>query len=120
MLNASTKLNGSDYEFPEAAEGDSAFGAPGWVRQADILRPIAPVLSARDDTFTIRAYGDKVAQGGNIIAQAWCEAVLKRSRNFCDATDPADSIEPPTSPTNLAFGRKYEIVSFRWLAPDEV
>jgi len=120
VSDASKKLSGSDYEFPEAAEGDSAFGAPGWVRQADILRPIAPVLSARDDTFTIRAYGDKLDQQGNIIAQAWCEAVVKRTRNFCDASDPADSIEPPTSPTNLAFGRKYEIVSFRWLAPEEV
>jgi hypothetical protein len=114
------KFVGADYQFDQAAEGSSAYGAPGWIRQADILRPIAPILTARDDTFTIRAYGDKLDQSGNIIAQAWCEAVVKRNRNFCDASDPADSIEPPASPTNVAFGRKYEIVAFRWLVPDEV
>jgi hypothetical protein len=120
MLASDSKLNGAGYEFDEAAGGDSAYGAPGWIRQADILRPIAPVLSARDDTFTIRAYGDKLDQEGNVLAQAWCEAVVRRSRDFCDASDEADAIEPPTSPINTAFGRRYQIVNFRWLRPSEV
>lgn len=120
MPESDPKLDGVDYEFSKAAEGSSAYGAPAWIRQADVLRPIAPILSARDDTFTIRAYGDSLDQSGAIVSRAWCEAVVKRTRNFCDPSDPADSIEPPVSPTNIRFGRKYEIVAFRWLSPDEV
>jgi hypothetical protein len=89
------KLDGADYEFPESAEGSSAYGAPGWIRQADILRPIAPILSVRDDTFTIRAYGDSVDQNGNVIARAWCEAVVKRTRDFSADSDAADSVDSP-------------------------
>ena len=114
------KLRGANYEFAKAAEGSSAYGVPGWIRQADVLRPIAPILSARDDTFTIRAYGDATDASGNVIAKAWCEAVVRRTRDFCDQADAADSIEPPSSPTNTKFGRRYQIVTFRWLNKDEV
>ena len=113
-------LAGADYQFTEAAEGRSAHGAPGWIRQADILRPIAPILSVRDDTFTIRAYGDSLDQTGKVVARAWCEAVVKRTREFSDKADPPDSIEPPTIGLNATFGRRYEIVSFRWLSLNEV
>ncbi len=114
------KIRTVRYAFPEAAEGDSAYGAPGWIRQADILRPIAPILTVRDDTFTIRAYGDALDANGNVEARAWCEAVVKRTRNFAESTDPADSIDAPTDPANTRFGRKYEMISFRWLNATEV
>jgi len=114
------KLAGVGYAFEKAAEGSSAYGAPGWIRQADVLRPIAPILSARDDTFTIRAYGNALDASGKIVAKAWCEAVVKRTRDFCDPADEADSIEPPLSPDNVKFGRRYQIASFRWLNADEV
>ena len=113
-------LDGVDYDFALAAEGNSAYGMPGWIRQADVLRPIAPVLSARDDTFTIRAYGDVRDAAGDITARAWCEATVRRQRNYVDSTDAPDSINGPTSEINRTFGRKYEIVSFRWLESDEV
>ncbi len=114
------KLTGVNYEFKKAAEGSSAYGAPGWIRQADILRPIAPILSVRDDTFTIRAYGDALDKDGKVIAQAWCEAIVKRTREFCDKSDAADSIDPPANQRNVTFGRYYDIVSFRWLSANEV
>ncbi len=120
MPPGDAKLSGVGYEFKEAAEGDSAYGAPGWIRQADILRPLAPVISVRDDTFTIRAYGDATDQDGNVIAKAWCEAVVKRTRQFSDTSDAADTINPPVNPMNTTYGRRYEIVSFRWLSADEV
>lgn len=121
MAATDAKLAGVNYEFNKAAEGSSAYGAPGWIRQADILRPIAPILSVRDDTFTIRAYGDALDKEGNkVVAQAWCEATVKRTRDFADPADAADSIDPPTNPMNVTFGRYYEIVSFRWLNADEV
>ena len=90
------------------------------VRQADILRPIAPVLSVRDDTFTIRAYGDSRDQNGKVMAKAWREAVVKRTRDFANNSEASDSMDPPAKQSNTTFGRRYEIFSFRWLHSDEV
>jgi len=120
MLPSDPKLNGVDYKFPEAAAGASAYGVPGWIRQADILRPLAPILSVRDDTFTIRAYGDCLDPSGKVIAKAWCEAVVKRTREFVNTADAADTINPPTNAMNTTFGRRYEMISFRWLNSHEV
>ncbi len=115
------RLAGAGYLFPEAAVGKSTYGMPGWIRQADVLSPLAPILSARDDTFTIRAYGDaRSPDGKTILAKAWCEATVRRSRDFVDPADPAESVNTPTRAANLAFGRRFSIVSFRWLSPDEV
>jgi hypothetical protein len=120
MAPTDSKLAGVNYAFDKAAEGSSAYGVPGWFRQADILRPIAPILSVRDDTFTIRTYGDSRDKNGNVVARAWCEAVVKRTRAFSDNSEPPDSIDPPAKQTNTTFGRRYEVVSFRWLNPSEV
>ena len=109
-----------EYAFPEAAEGYNTYGLPGWPRQADVLRPLAPILSVRDDTFTIRAYGDKRDAAGKIIARAWCEAVVQRTRDYADLADDAEITSLPKSEANRRFGRKYEIKSFRWLNKEEV
>lgn len=109
------------YQFPDAAVGFNAYGLPGWTRQADVLRPLAPILSARDDTFTIRAYGDaRDATGNKVIATATCEVVVRRTRAFVDQKDKADITGLPTSVANQTFGRRFEIISFRWLADKEV
>ena len=108
------------YSFPQAAVGHSSYGLPGWTRQADVLRPLAPVLSARDDTFTIRAYGESLDGNGNPVARAWCEATVRRTKDFVDNSEAADTIGTPQNPTNKVFGRRFEIISFRWLHPDEV
>jgi hypothetical protein len=119
----------SGYAYAKAAEGFNVYGVPGWTRQADVLRPLAPILSARDDTFTIRAYGDARDSTGNIVkARAVCEATIRRTREFVDPADDAAnatlSASSGTVPTpkalNALFGRRFEMVSFRWLSPDEV
>jgi len=110
----------SGYQFPNAAVGSSAYGMPGWARQADILRPLAPILSVRDDTFLVRAYGDARDAGGKITARATCEAVVRRTRDYVDPGDLADLADPPKSNANKTFGRRFVIVSFRWLNPDEI
>jgi hypothetical protein len=111
----------ADYKNPEASVGKSAYGVPGWPRQADILRPLAPILSARDDTFTIRAYGDARDASGKIIARATCEAIVRRGREFVSPDEDApDIIGPPTAIANREFGRRIQIISFRWLNSDEV
>jgi hypothetical protein len=113
------------YQFPEAALGSSAFGVPGWVRQADILRPLAPILSARDDTFTIRAYGDsrKNDAANTIVAKAWCEVTVTRQADYVDPSDPAAVTAHSAlmkSAANQRFGRRYQITSFRWLTETEL
>ncbi len=108
------------YKFPNAAVGYNAYGLPGWTRQADVLRPLAPILSARDDTFTIRAYGDSRDAAGNITARATCEAVVRRTRDFVDSVDAAEITGLPTSVPNQTFGRQFGIISFRWLDNDEI
>ncbi|MBK1827896.1 hypothetical protein [Haloferula rosea] len=115
----------ADYKFPEAALGSSAFGVPGWIRQADILTPIAPIISARDDTFTIRAYGDArdPNDANKILAKAWCEVVVKREASFVDSADDATVLPHSTEMTsdvNKRFGRRFQVVSFRWLKQEEV
>lgn len=120
-------MAGADYEHPAAAEGWTGEGLPGWITQADILRPLAPVLSARDDTFTIRAYGEARNSVGSVTARAWCEAVVERRGNYVapdpdlgDATDDANMESGRNMEINRRFGRRFEIVSFRWLSPEEV
>ena len=108
------------YKFPDAAVGSTAFGLPGWIRQADILRPIAPILSARDDTFTIRAYGDARDSTDKITATAVCEVVVHRVRDFVDPLDEPDSTTTPTRLQNQTFGRRYKMLSFRWLSSGEL
>ncbi|GAA5482187.1 hypothetical protein [Haloferula sargassicola] len=108
------------YEFPEASVGESATGLPGWTRQADILRPLAPILSARDDTFTVRAYGDARDAKGGVLATATCEAVVRRMPDFVDPADEADITDLPEEEANRTFGRRFEVVSFRWLSPREI
>lgn len=111
--------------FPEAAEGNVSYGFPGWVRQADVLRPIAPVLSARDDTFIIRAYGEsRDPVRGETRAHAWCEAVVQRRADYVDDISDEAIVLPSdgtlSSVVNKRFGRRFSIISFRWLSPDEV
>ena len=108
------------FKFPEASFGSSLFGLPGWLRQADILTPIAPVISVRDDTFTIRAYGDARDVSGAIIARAWCEAVVQRKGDFVEKSDHATTLLSDVSETNKRYGRAYFIVSFRWMNSEEI
>jgi len=98
--------------------GNTADGAPGILTQADLLTPIAPVLTVRGDTFRIRSYGES-ASGTEPKVRAWCEAVIQRLPEYIDAA--ADQPwTTPKSPANIRFGRHYELISFRWLLPSEV
>jgi hypothetical protein len=73
-------------EAPEnfLAVEDLATGAnkPGWVMQADLLSPLAPVTSARSDTFTIRVLGESGSQN---MAKAWIELVVQRTPDYIKA-----------------------------------
>lgn len=108
------------FAFPEAEQGPLSSGAPGIIKQADILTPIAPILAARSDSFLIRAYGEKTDSTGKVIARACCEAVVRRSAAFVDPTDPPEKTYGSITTINKNFGRRFEMVSFRWLSSDEI
>lgn len=108
------------YAFPKAEAGPAATGIPGIIKQADILTPIAPYISVRSDSFLIRACGRKLDPTGKILASAYCEAVIQRKADFVDPTNPATTAAASLSTLNKAFGRRFEIVSFRWLSQDEI
>lgn len=95
-----------------------AWGAPAWLTQADILQPLGPLLSARSDTFVIRAYGDATDASGNVIATAWCEAVVQRTPEPLDPD--ASGINPRLNGAAGDFGRRFILTSFRWLEPGEI
>jgi len=108
-------------EFPEAGKGSTSYGFPGWLRQGDVIRSLAPILTARDDTFRIRAYGSAVDTTGQTV-EVWCEAIVTRTAEYVNSGDNTSVLAPNTLPSeiNQQFGRKYEVVSFKWLNSDEV
>ena len=95
-----------------------AWGAPCWLTQADVLQTLGPVLTARSDTFVIRAYGDAVDATGEVTARAWCEAVLQRTPEPLDPD--ASGLNPRLAGAAGDFGRRFVITSFRWLSPGEI
>jgi type II secretory pathway pseudopilin PulG len=107
--------------FPEALEGPVAYGSSAYVDQADVLRSLSSQLTPRGDTFVIRTYGDSLDPSGKVLARAWCEAVVQRVPEYLDPTDePHIKQADLLSEANKAFGRKLEVVGFRWLNPSEI
>ncbi|MFM2243640.1 MAG: hypothetical protein RLZ97_2496, partial [Verrucomicrobiota bacterium] len=108
------------FPFPEAEAGAKAVCAPGYVKQADLLTTLGPLINVRGDTFVIRAYGEaRDASGSNILARSWCEAVVQRVPDFIDTSDEAH-VSVPKSKVNLDFGRRFIMISFRYLDPREM
>ena len=99
---------------------NTGVGIPGYLTQADVLQSLAPVMAARSDTFTIRAYGEAKDAAGKVLASAWCEAVVQRLPEFVDPTNPSLTAIADLSPVNVAFGRRFSILSFRYLSNKEV
>lgn len=95
-----------------------AWGAPGYLTQADVLQVISPVLSARSDTFVIRCYGDAKDEAGRVTAKAWCEAVVQRTPQ--PIAPDQTGLNPDPQKAGGRFGRKFEVRSLRWLSEDEV
>ncbi len=94
-------------------------GTPGYVTQADILQPLAPILAARSDTFRIRTYGEVVNPvTGERSGRAWCEAIVQRAPDYLDSSEAAAA--DPATDANRRFGRRFTIVSFRWLTADDI
>ncbi|MBC2595312.1 hypothetical protein H5P28_13670 [Ruficoccus amylovorans] len=94
----------------------------GWITQGDIVQALGPFMSARSDTFIIRAYGDAVDPiTAAVQGQAWCEAIVQRMPTPVNpastSTNDPDYFEP-SDPDSL--GRQFKVIAFRWLSEDEV
>lgn len=106
----------------QAMDGNTAEGAPSILSQGDLMAALAPIATVRGDTFRIRAYGESKTSSGTVVARAWCEAVVQRVPDFVDTSDKAEALpaEMKADTVNKTFGRRFNIVTFRWLSPSEV
>lgn len=111
----------ADFPFPDNGAGNTVSAASGNIRQADLLQQIGPSLSARSDTFLIRTYGETInpvtatSQG-----RAWCEAVVQRVPDYVDTVANQPHEIPAAATPNATFGRRFKVISFRWLTPDDI
>ena len=64
------------------AQVTAGLGAPGIVTQMDVLNSVGPNLTARSDTFVVRAYGEAQDDAGNVIGKAWVEVVVQRTAEY--------------------------------------
>ena len=114
---------------------NTTLGMPGYLMQQDLVQAFSPVMSARSDTFVVRTYGEKTNPlTGKAIAKVYCEAVVQRVPDYVDQKDSALTTVQPgytvaagdatpislVNPTNQTFGRRFKIISFRWLSPNEL
>ena len=124
---ASERINWDQY-FPSAPLKIDR-GASMYLTSADLMTALAPMVSVRSDTFVIRAYGevvDPVSEtefaNSEPVARAWIEAVVQRFPEGVTAADfvQADPDDWTQSIAEPAFGRRFRVVSFRWLTEDDL
>ena len=64
----------------------------------------------------IRTYGDACNPvTGTIESRIWSEAFVQREPDYFDAEEPAEKSPAELNVVNARFGRRFRIVSFRWL-----
>ena len=115
----------------------TALGAPGNLLQSDLLQALGPALATRSDTFTLRCFGEASALSGE-NGMAWMEVVVQRVPEFVDATNPAEtsnsapkplapgpatedaSVSPTLTPVNQLLGRRFKVISMRWIQGNEI
>ncbi len=122
-----TPPSGMTFPFPRNIEAmeqgganrtHAAMGAPGNLLQVDLLQALGASLATRSDTFTIRAYGETFGADGNPAA-CLVEAVVQRLPAFVNDLDPAELATKDLRTENKLFGRRFKVVSLRWLKPHE-
>ncbi len=109
-----------------------AWGIPAYLIQSDLLECLAPAIAVRGDTFLVRAYGESSSHGV-VHARAYLEASVQRSTEYMmdgenDATDSALMIDPDTGTTaegplseyNRVYGRRFHVMSTKWISHDEI
>lgn len=85
------------------------------ITQGEILAVFGDKIAIRSDSFIIRACGGR-RHLGEAVSCACCEALVQRVPEFIEADKnlPHDKSED-LSKLNRQFGRRFKIISFRWL-----
>jgi hypothetical protein len=129
----------------EAAIADAGINADiaefssQWLTQGDLMTALAPILFPRSDTFVIRTYGEAVNPAtGAREGAAWAEAIVQRvPEYFADPANnppeklpgafdvpvnPDDATSGPTATDvlNMKYGRRFKVVSLRWLTRSDI
>lgn len=87
---------------------------PEFLSTATVLQTHAPFLAVRSDTFRIRVGGEAVNPATDRVeARAYLEAIVQR---FPALVDPAGPVDADAT----GFGRRFEVVAFRWLGEAEL
>lgn len=120
-----------------ASRTHTAMGAPGNLLQSDLLQSLGSALASRSDTFTLRCYGDATQPDGQ-AGYAWLEAVVQRVPDFVDPTNAPETgnsaprplsgsttsatpaLSTSLTPVNQILGRRFKVLSMRWLKHDEL
>lgn len=89
--------------------------------QSDIMTALAPVLFVRSDTFTVRAYGEALnPTTGASEGKAWCEAVVQRLPEPFAPANPNQPSDPEYITPPGDSGRRFKIISLRWLTKSDI
>ncbi len=107
----------------QALDGFTSQGMPGYLMQGDLLATLDSAMAVRSDTFRILAYGEVSDPfTDQIVSTAKCEAIVQRIPEYVDAADEpwaapysADGANALISEVNEMLGRRFIIVSFRWI-----
>ena len=126
-------LDGQPTRRGDYLKGHRLDGSWGTFTQAHLLSQIGSALSVRSDTFKIRAYGSaRNPMTGEAEGEAWIEATVQRMPEYLiSETNRSDGDKPYAIPEldgdggvrnkiNDRYGRRFKIVSTRWLSKDEI
>ena len=102
----------------------NGFGASGCLFQGDILQALGPLLATRSDTFIIRAYGE-TESGAHGTANTVLELVVQRTPEYMNTEMKPherlqDQATSPAKTINTLLGRRFIVVSARWLDKSEI
>lgn len=99
----------------------AAMGSAGNLIQVDLLQSLGCSIATRSDTFTIRAYAE-ADDGRGSYARRWMEAVVQRTPEMISPENAPEvrPEDPALSAVNRLLGRRFVILSTRWLRQDEI
>lgn len=103
----------TDLATPNGTEAKTAYdysgvNNPGWLSQADLLRPLMPAITPRGDTFTVRVAASPPDESSPKVVY---EITLRRTYAYLDASDTPETNPSLLKTVNKAFGRRFKVES---------
>ncbi|MBC2595965.1 hypothetical protein H5P28_16995 [Ruficoccus amylovorans] len=120
LLVDASDLVSTDFDKNKGFLAPVGLNLPGYLSQVDVLSALGSAMTVRSDTFVIRVAGQSEDRYGKVMGTAYAEAVVQRTTDYVDDSQSPDTEPSSLSAVNEAFGRRFEIVSFRWLNPSEI